>query len=141
MIQITLPWPPSKLSGHANMHHQTLGRINKKYRQLAVKATEEALSGRTVAATPYDIRVSAVFYPPDNRGDRLNFSNRLKPYWDGVAEAMGVNDKRFLPGANHYAQPVKNDGCVVLLIDAPIAEDNPTDTLRNQLKASLLMEE
>lgn len=27
----------------------------------------------------------------------LNFPNRMKPYWDGIADALCVNDKRFLP--------------------------------------------
>lgn len=61
-----------------------------------------------------DIRVSVTFYPPDRRGDRTNYSNRMKPYWDGIADALGVNDRRFLP-AYHYAEPVKS-ACVIVTI-------------------------
>jgi hypothetical protein len=34
-----------------------------------------------------DVRVSVTFYPPDRRGDRVNFANRMKPYFDGIADA------------------------------------------------------
>jgi hypothetical protein len=59
-----------------------------------------------------DIRVSATFYPPDKRTDRVNMPTRLKPYWDGIADALKVNDRRFLP-SYHFAEPVKNPRVVV----------------------------
>jgi crossover junction endodeoxyribonuclease RusA len=37
------------------------------------------------------------FVPANNRGDRINYPNRMKPYFDGIADALGVNDKRFVP--------------------------------------------
>ncbi|WP_305096457.1 hypothetical protein [Croceibacterium aestuarii] len=46
------------------------------------------------------------FVPPDRRGDRCNFWNRCKPYIDGIAEALGINDARFLPSMS-FAQPEK----------------------------------
>ena len=54
-----------------------------------------------------DIRISVTFYPPDRRGDRLNYPIRMKAYWDGIADALGVNDRRFLP-VYHFAEPVSN---------------------------------
>jgi crossover junction endodeoxyribonuclease RusA len=59
-----------------------------------------------------DIRVSATFYPPDKRSDRVNMPARLKPYWDGIADALKVNDRRFLP-SYHFAEPVSNPRVVV----------------------------
>jgi hypothetical protein len=59
-----------------------------------------------------DIRVSVTFYPPNRRGDRTNYPNRMKPYWDGIADALKVNDRRFLP-AYHFAEPVSNARVVV----------------------------
>lgn len=61
-----------------------------------------------------DIAISFRFTPPDNRGDRVNFANRLKPQIDGIAEALGVNDKRFLP-SYEYAAPSKASGVEVTL--------------------------
>jgi hypothetical protein len=64
-----------------------------------------------------DIRVSVTFYPPDKRGDRTNYPNRMKPYWDGIADALCVNDRRFLPSF-YYAEPTK-EARVVIEIGAP----------------------
>lgn len=109
--QIELPWPPNELSGHHNVHWRVLQPIKKKYREWARLAAMEA---RPVVPASGDIRVSATFYPPDLRTDRVNMPTRLKPYWDGIADALKVNDRRFLP-TYHYAEPVKN-ACVVVTI-------------------------
>ena len=53
-----------------------------------------------------DILVHVRFVPPDRRGDRTNYPNRLKPYFDGIAEALDVNDRRFLPSFE-FADPDK----------------------------------
>lgn len=52
-----------------------------------------------------DIPVTVIFTPPNRRSDRANFPNRLKPILDGVADALGVNDRRFLP-SYVFADPV-----------------------------------
>lgn len=108
---IELPWPPASLSGHNNGHWHSRSGIVAKHREWARNAT---LAAGIAAPEAGDIRVSATFYPPNRRGDRLNFPTRLKPYWDGVADALKVNDSRFLPSF-HYAEPVK-DARVVLTI-------------------------
>jgi hypothetical protein len=59
-----------------------------------------------------DLRVSVTFFPPDKRGDRTNYPNRCKPYFDGIADALKVNDRRFLP-SYHFAEPVSNARVVV----------------------------
>jgi hypothetical protein len=60
--------------------------------------------------------MAVTFYPPDRRGDRTNYPNRCKPYFDGIADALCVNDRRFLPSF-HFAEPVK-DARVVFAIAA-----------------------
>lgn len=109
---IELPWPPNELSGHHNVHWRVLQPIKKKHRTWAALATLAA--DITAPEGGGDIRVSATFYPPDKRTDRVNMPTRLKPYWDGIADALKVNDRRFLPSF-HYAEPVKN-ACVIILI-------------------------
>ena len=44
-----------------------------------------------------DIPIRFTFEPPNRRGDRTNFPARLKPLIDGIADALGVNDSRFIP--------------------------------------------
>ena len=53
-----------------------------------------------------DIVVRIRFVPPDRRGDRTNFGNRCKPVFDGLADALKVNDRRFLP-VYEFAEPEK----------------------------------
>ena len=59
-----------------------------------------------------DIPIRIDFFPPDNRSDRLNFANRIKPYCDGIADALQVYDKRFLP-SYHYHDPIKGGKVIV----------------------------
>lgn len=113
MNDITLPWPPAILSGHAKGNNQWAKiAATKKHREWARLATLAA--GDIEVPASGDIRVSATFYPPDRRGDRTNYPNRLKAAWDGIADALGVNDRRFLPSF-HYAEPVKNPRVVVVI--------------------------
>lgn len=91
---IELPFPPSSLSGHAKGHWRDTAGIVAKHREWARNAT---LAVKPNVPTEGDIVVSVSFIPPDQRGDRINFPNRMKPYFDGIADALGVNDRRFLP--------------------------------------------
>jgi hypothetical protein len=91
---IALPWPSAKLSGHGNGSWYDKRREIKKHRDWAYAATLAAMPS---VPTFGDIPVHFRFVPPDRRSDRMNFANRLKPYADGIADALGVNDVRFLP--------------------------------------------
>lgn len=108
-VLIELPFPPSTLSGHNKGHWHAKSGIVAKHRKWAETATRAA---GAVVHTEGDIRVSVTFYPPNKRGDRVNFPNRMKPYWDGIADALKVNDSRFLP-TFHFAEPVKDARVVI----------------------------
>jgi hypothetical protein len=111
---IVLPFPSSKLSGQHNAHHWVTRPIINAHRELAQKATEDA-----ALAVPDegDIRVHVRFIPPDRRGDRVNFPNRMKAYWDGIADALGVNDSRFLP-SYEFAAPEKPGRVEIEVVEA-----------------------
>jgi hypothetical protein len=109
---IELPWPPASLSGHNKGHWHAKSGIVAKHREWAKNAT---LATRAdLSDYTGDIRVVVTFYPPNRRGDRVNFPNRMKPYFDGIADALKVNDSRFLP-SYHFAEPVKNPRVVVCI--------------------------
>lgn len=110
-ILIELPFPPASLSGHNSGHWRGKSSVVAKHREWARLAT---LAAKPSVPADGDIRLSITFYPPDKRGDRTNFPNRLKPAIDGIAQALGVNDRRFLP-TYHFAEPTK-PGCVVVRI-------------------------
>jgi crossover junction endodeoxyribonuclease RusA len=101
---ITLQFPPASLSGHAKGHWRVKAEITRKHRNWARLATMDAkVRGLPEAG---DILIRVRFVPPDRRSDRTNFVNRCKPLFDGIADALGVNDARFLPSFE-YADPEK----------------------------------
>ena len=114
--RIVLPWPPSSLSGHAKGHWRAKSGDTAKHRLWALHATKAA--GLSVSATG-DIRIHIRFVPPDRRGDRTNFPNRVKPAIDGIAAALGVNDARFLP-SYEFAEPERPGRVEVTLL--PVRE-------------------
>lgn len=114
LCKIELPFPPATLSGHHNAHWRLLQPVKKKHREWACMAT---LAEKPAVPETGDIRISVTFYPPDKRGDRTNYPNRMKPYFDGIADALCVNDRRFLP-TYHFAEPVKNARVVVVIGEA-----------------------
>jgi hypothetical protein len=97
---IVLPFPPASLSGHAKGHWRSKSGPTAKHREWARVAT---LAAKPDVPGTGDIPIVVRFIPPDWRGDRVNFANRVKPYFDGIADALGVNDSRFLPTYQFHA--------------------------------------
>lgn len=110
---LDLPFPPASLSGHAKGHWRSKSTPTAKHREWAKLATQAAAP--SVPATG-DIRIHIRFVPPNRRGDRTNYPNRMKAYLDGIAEALGVNDARFLP-SYEFAEPSK-PGRVFVTVEA-----------------------
>lgn len=100
-MAIELPFPPSTLSGHAKGHWRTRANATKEYRALARVLTNQAKPEVPVAG---DILINVHFYPPNKMSDRVNFPVRMKPIFDGIADALAVNDRRFLP-VFHFHDP------------------------------------
>jgi hypothetical protein len=100
---IVLPFPPASLSGHSDKHFWRVRPIIAKHREWARLATLEA---KPIVPVAGDIGLHIHFVPPDRRGDRTNYWNRCKAYIDGIAEALGINDARFLPSKS-FAEPEK----------------------------------
>jgi crossover junction endodeoxyribonuclease RusA len=109
---VTLPWPPVELSPNARVHWATKSRATKKYRNACcLLATAERLK-----AEEGELAMTVTFCPPDRRSyDDDNLIARFKAGRDGVADALGVDDRLFRPV---YAQgePVKG-GAVVISIE------------------------
>ena len=110
---IELPFPPASLSGHAKGHWRAKAAETKKHRAWAHQAT---LAAKPTVPAAGDIGLHIHFIPPDRRSDRTNFPNRCKPYIDGIADALGVNDKRFNPRFT-FGEPCK-PGQVIVTVEA-----------------------
>jgi len=100
MTTVTLPWPPRELSPNARTHWRAKAPISKRY-----KATCCALArqdGMVAPSVPenapkrcYSLFLD--FYPPDRRArDDDNIIASFKAGRDGLAQALGVDDKRFV---------------------------------------------
>lgn len=81
-------------------------------REGAVEATKQAMSG--FQDTGNTIPVSIVFVAPDRRHRDLdNCLAAAKSQLDGIADALGVNDKRFRPILLNYIEGDKPGAMLV----------------------------
>lgn len=93
-MNVTLPWPPSALSPNARPHWATKAKAAKAYRA-ACKALAEAHG--MVAPDSQKIALWLEFVPPNRRAhDDDNLVASFKAGRDGLADALGVDDKRFV---------------------------------------------
>lgn len=111
MQTLELPFPPASLSGHAEGHWRSKSNPTAKHRAWAKLATQAAAPCIPPVG---DIRIHVQFVPPDRRSDRTNYPNRMKAYFDGIADALGVNDARFLP-SYEFAEPAKPGHVLITL--------------------------
>lgn len=91
---ITLPWPDSRLRPNARPHWANKAKITKSARTAAFY-----LARAIGASAPDDgpIALIITFHQPDRRHrDMDGCISQIKPYLDGLADAMKVNDRRFV---------------------------------------------
>lgn len=93
--EITLPWPDRALSPNARGHWSK--------RHKAAKKAREWARWKVLAAAPWSIPADGrlhlwiCFFPPDRRRrDDDNLIAMVKPYRDGLADALGIDDSRFI---------------------------------------------
>lgn len=93
MSTVTFPWPPRELSPNRRCHWARKAKAAKAYRLDCFYLAKEARV-KAPAEGPISLRIE--FVPPDRRGRDLdNMLASIKSGLDGLAEALGVNDKRF----------------------------------------------
>jgi hypothetical protein len=103
-MRIILPWPDKRLSPNARLFWAKVKPVKAKAREDAAYATYAAMNAgaRDVRAwfarDDGPIAVTVTFFPPDARHrDDDNMIASLKSARDGIADALGVNDRRFRP--------------------------------------------
>lgn len=93
-MNVTLPWPPKDLSPNSRIHWSRRSKAAKAYRRACHVLTLEA--GIRGVDWEGDIHLWIDFYPPDRRHrDDDNMIAAFKAGRDGMADAMGLDDKRF----------------------------------------------
>lgn len=111
-LRITLPWPDKRLSPNARLHWRQKSEAVKRARWDASYALLEAAGGSlsAIRATMADegrIPIIFRFYPPDRRlRDDDNAIASIKAARDGLADALGVNDRRF-QATYEFSEPQK----------------------------------
>lgn len=94
MTTLQLPWPSRPLWQNARTHWSARARATRKHRHWAKMA---ALAAGPVPPLP-NARLSFAFHPPlQSRPDLQNMPATMKAYIDGLADAMGCDDRGFVP--------------------------------------------
>jgi len=118
---IDLPWPDKALSPNARVHWARKAGISSRARNAAGWATVLALGGEK-QSLPLGARVavSVVFFPPDKRHrDMDNLVASMKASFDGIADAIGIDDRHFIP-TYAMGEPVKGG-----LVRVSLSESHP----------------
>lgn len=119
---IELPFPAKILWPNGRGHHMAVHREFQKHKAWAYLATKAFLvrpfdgSFRGLFLRP--VNWSATFYPKTfHKIDDDNARASLKAYQDGIASAIGIDDKHFAAPRIHFAEPVKNGRVVIVIGD------------------------
>ena len=90
---IDLPWPPKELSPNARVHWTKKAKAAKAYRLECFILAKAA----GITAPEGKILWTVEFFPPSRRAyDDDNLLARIKALRDGVADALCVDDRRFV---------------------------------------------
>ena len=89
---IDLPWPDRNLQSNARCHWGKKSRLTN-----SARGTAKLLATLKGVKVPMpDATIEIEYYPRNLRGDVHNVPSSLKAYIDGIADAMGCDDKRFI---------------------------------------------
>lgn len=108
---VALPWPDRRLSPNARVHWSRRAKAVKLARQEALALAFEAGARRLrITGQP---RIAMTFCPPDRRRrDMDNLIASMKAANDGIADALNVDDSRFVSTYSMGA-PVKGGAVLV----------------------------
>lgn len=112
-LLIELAWPAKGLSPNARIHRMVKHRCAKAAKKEAGWATKLARPFDWGHDGPFAVHVTA--YPPKHwsTADKDNFIARLKYHFDGIAEALGVNDRQFEAPTVKWAENTERGKVVV----------------------------
>lgn len=95
MRELILPWPHKDLSPNGRVHWARKAKAAKAARyQAGLAAISAGWQGVALPAGRVHLQID--FYPPTRRlPDDDNMLARFKPARDGIADVLGIDDKRF----------------------------------------------
>ncbi|QDY48778.1 hypothetical protein [Stenotrophomonas maltophilia] len=121
MKELILPWPDKRLSPNARVHWSKRSGAARLARHLgAVTALEAGCKGWALPEGRLHLHVT--FHPPTKLlPDDDNMLARFKPYRDGIADALGIDDKRFISHPLVSTEVRKGGQVVVRITEGPEA--------------------
>lgn len=91
---VILPWPPTGLSPNSRLHWAKIAKLKKAYR---TECWELCKASKLSAPTEGPVFLEILFIPPSKRKyDLDNCLASIKAGLDGVADAVQVDDSRFV---------------------------------------------
>lgn len=112
---IELGWPAKALSPNARDHFMTVSRFKRAAHDTAFWATRAVMGTAKFPHTGERVAFVITAYPPDNRErDDDNLIASCKALRDGIAKAIGVDDKYF-DQRLQWGEPVKHGKIVVVI--------------------------
>lgn len=120
-IELCLPWPSKDLSPNARVHWSKKSQASRIARGTAyLEAIDAAWNLWTVPDGKLHLWIT--FHPPTKRlPDDDNMLARFKPWRDGIADALKIDDKRFVSHPYVSDKPVKGGEVRVRITGGPEA--------------------
>ncbi len=110
-LRVICPYPPAALNPNARAHWSKKSTVAKAYRHACWALAREAVL-IAPAAGPIHLRLD--FFPPDRaQRDDDNAEAAFKAGRDGIADALKVDDSRFVVRRHWHSEP---RACVVVTI-------------------------
>lgn len=118
MIRVEMAYPDKTLSPNRSTHHMALWRAKKDAKEAASWATKAAMP-RNWTHDGSRLPVMVMLHPIAGKAamDKDNALACAKAHLDGIAQALGVDDKLFDPTID-IGQPVPR-GALVITVGAP----------------------
>lgn len=96
MTELVLPWPDRKLHPNARVHWAVKATATKRARNTACLLALEA-GWKALPLPEGRLHLWMDFYPPDKRRrDDDGLLAAMKAARDGIADALGIDDRRFV---------------------------------------------
>lgn len=116
MVSLTLPWPPKLLSPNVRKAEK-LKRIHRRaYRNACAEAAWRA--GVNPGERAWRL-IALVFHPTNACWDHDNCVAAFKAGQDGLADAMGADDRAFNSAERRVADPVEGGAVIAHLQSIP----------------------
>ena len=120
--ELVLPWPSRDLHPNARVHWAKRAKAAKAARMGAWALAVEAGWQRATLPPEGRLHLWIDGYPPDRRRrDHDGFLSSLKPHLDAIADALAVDDSRFVPHPWIKDEPRKGGEVRIRITTEPTA--------------------